>query len=194
VESSPSSAQAFTLDFVRLNSATGGLEGWPIPNIQKIINRIGTLKPKVFGIIDFTAGYHQTPLHPDSQEYTAFITQYGLFEWNRVAMGLKGSGPFFQRSMANKVLPGYVTRLCEIYIDDVLIHGPTDNEYLGNIRKVLGRLREIKVTANPAKTKLGLKEVEYVGHLISSTITSFTEEKRLQVLDFPLPETEKALL
>ena len=61
------------------------------------------LKPKVFGIIDFTAGYHQTPLHPDSQEYTAFITQNGLFEWNRVAMGLKCSGPFFQRSMANKV-------------------------------------------------------------------------------------------
>jgi len=33
-----------------------------------------------------------------------------------------------------------------------------------------------------------------VGNLISSTGTSFTEEKRLQVLDFPLPETEKALL
>jgi hypothetical protein len=30
--------------------------------------------------------------------------------------------------------------------------------------------------------------------LISSTGTSFTEEKRLQVLDFPLPETKKALL
>ena len=94
----------FTLDFVRLNSATGGLEGWPIPNIQQIINRIGTS------------------------------------------------------------------------------------------RKVLGRDREKKVTANPAKTRLDLKEVEYVGHLISSTGTSFTEEKRLQVLDFPLPETEKALL
>ena len=37
----------FTLDFVRLNSATGGLEGWPIPNIQQIINRIGTLKLRV---------------------------------------------------------------------------------------------------------------------------------------------------
>ena len=45
-------------------------------------------------------------------------------------MGLKGSDPFFQRSMANKVLAGYVTRICELYIDDVLIHGPTDNEYL----------------------------------------------------------------
>ena len=147
----------------------------------------------MFGIIDFTAGYHQTPLHPDSREYTAFITQYGLFEWNRVAMGLKGSGPFFQRSMANKVLAGYVTRICDIYIDDVLLFGTTDNEFLSNTRKVLGWLREYKFTANPAKTKLGLKEVEYVGHLITSTGTSFTEEKRLQVLDFPLPETEKAL-
>ena len=94
----------------------------------------------------------------------------------------------------NKVLAGYVTRICEIYIDDVLIHGSTDNEYIDNSRKVLGRLRENNVTANPAKTRLGLKEVEYVGHLISSTGTSFTEEKRLQVLDFPLPESEKALL
>ena len=59
-------------------------------------------------------------------------------------MRLKGSGPFFQRSMSDKVFAGYVTRMCEIYIDDVLIHGPTD--------KVLGRLREKRVTANPAKT------------------------------------------
>ena len=94
-------------------------------NIQQIINRIGTLKPKVFGIIDFTAGYHQTSLHPDSQEYTAFITQYRLFEWN-------------------------------IYIDDVLLFGATDSDYFGNTRKVLGRLREKNVTANPAKTSLGL--------------------------------------
>jgi hypothetical protein len=176
-----------------LNSATGGLVGWPIPNIQQIINRIGTLKPKVFGIIDFTAGYHQTPLHPDSQEYTAFIAQYGLFKWKRVTMGLKGSGPFFQRSMSSKVLAGYVTRIYEIYIDDVLVHGTTDDEYCKNLRKVLVCLRENKVTVNPRKTRLGLKEVEYVGHLISSTGTSFTPEKRLQVLDFPLPTTEKSL-
>ena len=36
--------------------------------------------------------------------------------------------------------------------------------------------------------------MEYVGHLISSTGSSFTHEKRLQVLDFPLSETKKALL
>ena len=143
----------------------------------------------MFDIIDFTAGYHQTKLHPDSQEYTAFITQYGLFEWTRVAMGLKGSDPFFQRSMVNNVLAGYVTRICEICIDDVLIHGSTDEEYLDKTR-----LRTKKVTANPEKTRLGLKEVEYVGHLISSEGTSFTPTKRKEVLEFPLPANEKALL
>ena len=138
-----------------------------------------------------TTGFYVTYF---PSEYTAFITQYGLFEWTRVAMDLKGSGPFFQCSMANTVLAGYVTRICEIYIDDVLIHGSTDNEYIDNTRKVLTRLRTKKVTANPDKTRLGLKEVEYVGHLISSEGTSFTPTKRKEVLDFPLPKNEKALL
>jgi hypothetical protein len=82
--------------------------------IQQIINRIGTLKSNVFGTIDFTAGYHQTPLHPDLQEY---------------------SGPPFKRSMVNKVLAGYITRICEIHLDDEFIHGCTDHEYLDNTRK-----------------------------------------------------------
>ena len=111
------------------------LEGWPIPNIQQVINIVGSLKPKKFAIIDFTAGYHQTHLDEDCQEFTAFITQYGLFQWTKVAMGLKGSGPFFQRSMVNKVLAGHVTRICEIYIDDLLVHGRTDDELLDNFAK-----------------------------------------------------------
>jgi hypothetical protein len=60
-------------------------------------------------------------------------------------MGLKGSGPFFQRSMSSKVLAGYVTRICEIYIDDVLVHGSTDDEFCKNLRKVLVRHSEKKL-------------------------------------------------
>ena len=39
--------------------------------------------------------------------------------------------------------------------------------------------------------QLRLAEVEYVGHVVSAEGTSFTEEKRLKVLKFPLPETQK---
>ena len=53
-----------TLDFVRLNAATGGLEGWPIPNIQQTMTRLGS---------DFTAGYHQTELEEHSRHLKAFM-------------------------------------------------------------------------------------------------------------------------
>ena len=43
-----------TLDFVQLNAATRGLEGWPIPNIQQTLARLSTLKSKLFGLLDFT--------------------------------------------------------------------------------------------------------------------------------------------
>ena len=39
-----------------------------------------------------------------------------------------------------------------------------------------------------------MSEVEYVGHVVSSEGTSFTDEKRLKVLDFPLPDTHRGLL
>jgi hypothetical protein len=93
--------------------------------------------------------------------------------------------------MQNTVLARPVYQNCELYIDDVLIHGRDIESLLANVRKVFERLREFNAAVNP---KLGLAKVEYVGHVISATGTSFTEEKRLKVLQFPLPETQKNLL
>ena len=37
-------------------------EGWQIPNMKDMLQRIGSLKPKVFGMADLTQGFYQTPL------------------------------------------------------------------------------------------------------------------------------------
>ena len=58
--------------------------------------------------------------------------------------------------MSNTVLTGLVYHICELYIDDVLIHGRDIESFLANVRKVFERLREFNVVVNPAKTKLGL--------------------------------------
>jgi hypothetical protein len=139
------------------------------------------MKPTVLGLLDFTAGYNQMPLDPASRHLTAFIAMRGLYQWTRVAMELKGSGPYFQRSMSNTVVAGLVYQICELYIDDVLIHGRDFETFLANVRKVFEALREFNIIVSPARTKLGLAEVEYVGHVISATRTSLTEEKRLKV-------------
>jgi len=90
-----------TLDF-------GGLEGLPISNIQQTLSRLGTMKPMVLGLLNFTAGYHQTPLDKALRHLTAFMAMGGFDQWTRVVMGLKGSGPYFQRSMSSTVLAGLV--------------------------------------------------------------------------------------
>ena len=115
-----------------------------------------------------------------------------LLDYFKCCHELKGSSPYFQRSMASVVLAGLVYIICEIYIDDVLIHGRSEEDFLVNLRKVPDRLCQFNVAANPKKTKLRLSEVEYVSHVVSSEGTSFTDEKRLKVLDFLLPETQKS--
>ena len=85
---------------------------------------------------------------------------------------------------------GLAYEICEIYIDDVLIHGKADPDF----PPTHDECRAKKVAVNPRKTKLALKEVEYVGHLVSATGTSFTPEKRLKALDFPQPSTKKGML
>jgi len=57
--------------------------------------------------------------------------------------------------MQNKVLNGLVHEICEIYIDDVLLHGKTDAEFLRTVRRVFERLRAKNVAVNSKKTKLG---------------------------------------
>ena len=46
------------VDYRALHDCTADAS-WPIPNIAEMLRRIGSQKPKIFGIMDLTQGYHQ---------------------------------------------------------------------------------------------------------------------------------------
>ncbi len=122
-----------------MNACTGALEGWPIPNICDTLKRIGDAKPTVFGLIDLPQGIirqHFIKIHEHS------LHLYVPLDYSN---GLQGLGPYFQRSMASVVLAGLVYIICEIYIDDMLIHGRSEEDFLVNLRKVLDQLRTFNV-------------------------------------------------
>ena len=58
----------------------------------------------------------------------------------------------------------------------MLILATTESDIFINLRQELLGLREHNVAANPRKTKLGVPQVEYVGHLISTEGTFFMVE------------------
>lgn len=117
------------MDYTDLNKITNK-EGWPIPNIQLLLNRIGDKRPKFFIVLDLTSGYFQIPVDEMSRKYTAFITSEGLYEWTRLPMGLKGAPAFFQRSLMTKRLAGIIQINYELYLDDLILHAQTIQELI----------------------------------------------------------------
>ena len=57
----PNNKWRYCIDFKSLNAVTKGM-GYPLPNIQAMLQRIGRKKPKIFTVIDLTNGYHQMPM------------------------------------------------------------------------------------------------------------------------------------
>jgi hypothetical protein len=182
----------FCIDYRALNSVSEG-QGWPIPNIKAMLQRIGSQRPTLFAVMDLTSGYHQAPLAKASQEYTAFITYMGLYKWLRVPMGPKGAPSYFQHQMVGTVLPGLVHTICEVYLDDICVYATSIKQFCENLDKVLARLKKHNITLNPEKCRFGLSEVEYVGHVINSQGLSFSSAKLDKVQTFRQPETPRAL-
>ena len=92
--------------------------------------------------------------------------------------------------MTTAVLAGLMYMGTEVYMDDIIIYGQTEKEYLANLEKVLARLVKFRLTVNPAKSKLGLQQVQYVGHVIDQEGITFD---RARLEEFTTPQTKGEL-
>ena len=177
-------------DFRYLNDISNFVV-YPMPHIKAIFTRIGNKTPKIFAVMDLTQGYHQVGVAINSQQFTAFICFLGIFEYLRVPFGLKGAPAYFQMLMATVVLAGLITIICECYLDDVIVYAQTEEELLERLRSIWERFRKYRLVVNPAKTKIGLLRIEYVGHELDGKTGSigFSAEKIDKVLQIPRPIT-----
>jgi cleavage and polyadenylation specificity factor subunit 1 len=185
----PEEKWRFCIDYRRLNATTYPTEGHPLPRIDHMLQRLGRRKAKYFGVIDLTAGYHQMPLAPEAIPLTAFVCFAGLFEFLRVPFGLKNAGSYFQRFIATVVLAGLMYSIVENYIDDVILSGQTEDDFVANVKAVFERFDKHNIKVNPKKMKLGLARVECVGHIVDEHGLHFSRSKLDSVLNFHRPET-----
>jgi hypothetical protein len=93
--------------------------------------------------------------------------------------------------MAATVLLGLIYYICEVQLDDIIVHGKTHEEFLFRLRQVFDRMDRFHIKREPNKCKFGLSSVEYCGRVISKNDLSMSENKT--VINFPIPEFAKQM-
>ena len=95
--------------------------------------------------------------------------------------------------MATEVLMELLFQVCEVYIDDILVFGKTEDEYVNNLEKILKRFVEKGITLNPDKCVFGKESVNFVGFVIDGEGATFDQTKLDSVVDFIKPNNLKEL-
>ena len=70
-------------------------------------------------------------------------------------------------SMMNKVFMEFLDKFVVVFIDDILVFSKNEEEHEEHLRLVLEKLREHQLYAKFSKCEFWLKEVGFVGHVIS---------------------------
>ena len=92
-----------------------------------------------FSKLDLAHAYNQLELEEESKKYLVLSTHKGLFQQNRLVFGITTAPAIWQNAIEGVLqgIPGV-----QIYLDDILITGRTQEEHMKNLNVVLTRLEE----------------------------------------------------
>ncbi len=177
----------FVVDYRKVNELTDPFD-FPIPKIDECLQYLSG--KKVFATLDLSAGYHQVRLTERSKQYTAFATVSGRYQYRGMPFGLKNAGAHFQLAM-ERAFADLLFDACIIYVDDIIVMGKTEDEYLANLEKVLRRAVKLDLTLNREKSTFNAAEVEFLGWVVSGDGYHISPERVQDVADLKLPNTRK---
>ena len=128
------------IDFTKLNESVRR-ENFTLPTTDQLLAQLDGAT--VFTKLDCNSGFHQIPLHPDSQELTTFITPFGRYCYKRLPFGISSGPDVFHREMTC-ILEGIPGVICDI--DDVLVFGRNQQEHDDRLKLVLQKMKETGVS------------------------------------------------
>ena len=87
-----------------------------------------------------------------------------LYEWVVMPFGLTNAPPTFQRVLY-EAMNGLEDCL-EVYMDDLMIHSPSLAQHVGDLDRVLQRLRDKRLKAKRKKCEFGKQSIAFLGHVL----------------------------
>ena len=91
----------------------------------------------------------------------------------------------------NTTLSDLLDRFVLVYLDDILIYSTSDDEHERHLRCVFDRLRKYVLYAKLSKCEFGVREVDYLGHIVGGGQVRADPTKISAVKDWPVPTSVK---
>ena len=151
------------IDYRELNKRTVKNK-YPLPRIDDLFDQLQGAS--YFSKIDLRSGYHQLKVKDEDVTKTAFRTRYGHYEFLVMPFGLTNAPAAFM-DMMNRICRPYLDHFVIVFIDDILIYSKSKEEHSEHLRVIMMLLREKQLYAKFSKCEFWLREVQFLGHVIS---------------------------
>ncbi|KAJ9551909.1 hypothetical protein OSB04_015954 [Centaurea solstitialis] len=156
------------IDYRELNKVTVKNK-YPLPRIDDLFDQLQGAK--FFSKIDLRSGYHQLKVREEDIPKTAFRTRYGHYEFLVI------------------VCKPYLDEFVIVFIDDILIYSRTAEEHGEHLRKVLEMLKREQLYAKFSKCEFWLKEVQFLGHIVTQEGIKVDPAKIEAIKDWESPKS-----
>src|SRR3954469_4317302 len=105
-----------------------------------------------------------------------------------MSFGLTNAPAYFMNLM-HKVFMEFLDKFVVVFIDDILIFSRNEEEHKEHLRLVLEKLRDHKLYAKFSKCEFLLKEVGFLGHVVSGDGVAVDPSKVSTVMEWETPES-----
>ena len=124
------------VDYSRLNAVTK-FDCFPLARIDEALDSFAGAV--VFSLLDLAMAWYQIPIAPPDVKKTAFITHFGLFEMDKMPVGLCNAPSTYQRYMSI-VLQGLIGSINLAYLDDVMMLSERLGYHINDLCEVFFRV------------------------------------------------------
>ena len=172
-----------TIDFQNLNSQCQR-ELHHVESPFKLASQVP--KDTYKTILDAVDGYQAVELDKESQDLTAFITEWGCFNFLRVPAGLIDSGDKYTSRYDSiiKDIPRKVK--C---VDDTLLYDNTIEQAFYHTFDYLSTCASRGIVLNASKFQFCKKEIQFAGFQITPTSIKPADSTLKAIRDFPVPNS-----
>ena len=114
-------------------------------------------------------------------------TEFGKLRYNRLPVGMCASRDFFQYKV-DKILGDIKGFKAHIY-DILVLRKDCFKSHIEHVKMIFDRFREAGLKVNAPKCIFGLKEIHYLGHVITREDIKPDQKKVQGIMDIGIPAT-----